>query len=78
VKENTWQTAICEQLGAANEPLSITELLTRIIRAGFQHRSRQPRATLAARVAELVKEKRLEQVGRAKYQLVASSQEISS
>lgn len=68
-KSNAWQAAICEQLSAAGGPLSITELLTRISASGFQHRSKQPRGTLAARVTELVKEKKLERVGHAKYQL---------
>lgn len=69
-RSNAWHVAICEQLRAAGGPLPIEQIWSRLAASGFQHRSRLPRSTLGARVAELVQMKKLERVGPATYQLL--------
>lgn len=68
-RSNAWHVAICEQLRAAGGPLPIEQIWARMAASGFQHRSRLPRSTLGARVAELVQMKTLARVGPATYQL---------
>ncbi len=66
---NAWYAAILEQLRAADGPLCTKQIWERLDAAGFRHRSKQPKSTLSARLAELVAMKKLDHVGRATYRL---------
>lgn len=68
-KPNAWQQAIVSHLHAAGGPLPVQQIWKRMEAAGFAHSSKQPRSTLGARIAELVKEHKLKRVGPATYQL---------
>jgi hypothetical protein len=71
---NAWHDAICAQLSAAGRALSVVQILHAMETAGFRHKSAMPRATLGARIAELVQMKKLERVGPALYRLTSESQ----
>ena len=66
---NAWHQAIISQLHEAGGPLPVQQIWQRMAAAGFQHLSKMPRSTLAARIAELVQMKQLSRVGPATYQL---------
>ena len=68
-KSNLWYDAICTQLRDAGGPLPVQQIWQRMEASGFTHSSKQPRSTLGARVAELVKEHKLKRVGPATYML---------
>jgi len=72
-RPNAWHQAIVSHLHAARGPLPIEQIWQRMEAAGFQHASRNPRSTLGARIAELVKEHTLKRVGPATYQLAPQS-----
>ena len=68
-RPNAWYQAIVAHLHAAGGPLPVQQIWQRMEAAGFAHASKQPRSTLGARVAELVKEHKLKRVGPATYML---------
>jgi len=69
-RSNAWHDAICTQLRAANEPLTVRQIWTAIASSSFQHRSKHPRQTLTARIAELVQMKKVGRVRAATYRLM--------
>ena len=69
VRYNAWHQAIVSQLHEAGGPLPVQQIWQRMAAAGFQHSSKMPRSTLAARIAELVQMKKLARVGPATYQI---------
>lgn len=69
MKRNAWHIAIIEQLRAARRPLSVEKIWQGMEASGFKHKSKQPRSTLGARIAELVQQGQLERTGPATYQL---------
>lgn len=69
-RQNAWHVAIREQLRVAKRPLSVTQIFYGVLDSGFKHKSEYPRATLCARITELVKRGELERVGPATYQIV--------
>lgn len=69
-RSNAWYQAIVVQLHDAGGPLPVEQIWQRMTTAGFQHSSKLPRSTLAARIAELVQLKVLTRVGPATYQLI--------
>jgi len=78
-RSNSWYAAICAQLLAAGGPLKVDQIWQGMEATGFQHRSVLPRSTLGGRIAELVRMKKLERVGRATYRLLSEpSSELSS
>ena len=66
---NAWHQAIVSQLHEAGGPLPVEQIWERMAAAGFQHSSKLPRSTLGARIAELVRMKKLARVGPGTYQL---------
>jgi hypothetical protein len=69
-RPNAWHQAIVSQLHDAGIPLPVQQIWQGMQAAGFQHSSKMPRSTLAARIAELVQRKELRRVGPATYGLV--------
>ena len=69
-RSNRWYDAICEHLRAAGARLTVDQIWERMEMVGFQHASKRPRQTLGARIAELVRMKKIERVGAATYQLL--------
>lgn len=70
-RPNSWHAAIRAQLHAAQGPLGVEQIWHGMEASGFQHNSKMPRSTIGARIAELVKQKAVERVGRATYRLAA-------
>ena len=68
-RPNAWHQAIVSHLHSAGGPLPVEQIWQRMEAAGFLHSSKMPRSTLGARIAELVKERKLKRVGPAMYQL---------
>lgn len=66
---NRWHAAICDQLAKSGAPLAPIQIWAGMNAAGFRHKSRRPRSTLGARLAELVQMKKLERVGPATYRM---------
>ena len=66
---NQWQAAICEQLKKSRAPLSTSQIWDGMAAAGFQHKSKAPRQTLGARLAELVAQGDISRVGPSQYQI---------
>jgi hypothetical protein len=73
-RSNSWYEAICAQLRAADGPLPVAQIWSRMLASGFQHGSKKPKSTLSARVAELKLAGRIERVAPRMYQL---SEELS-
>lgn len=69
-RANLWHDAICEQLRAAGAALTVGQIWERLVTAGFQHASENPRQTLGGRIAELVSMKWVERAGPATYRLL--------
>ena len=69
MKQNAWHHAIVEHLRAAGGPLKVSQIWQRMAEAGFQHKSKHPRSTLGARIAELAQAKQIDRVGPATYRL---------
>ena len=72
-RSNAWHQAIVAHLHEAGGPLPVEQIWQRMEVAGFQHASKMPRSTLGARLAELVKMKKLARVGLATYRLAKES-----
>jgi hypothetical protein len=68
-RPNSWHTAICAQLAAEPQALAVEQIWRGMEDAGFKHQSVVPRSTLGARIAELVRMKRIERTGLATYRL---------
>lgn len=78
-KPNAWYQAIVAHLHDAGGPLPLEQIWQRMEAAGFTHASKMPRSTLGARLAEMVKMKKLARVGLATYRLAYDpSREITS
>jgi hypothetical protein len=71
-RPNAWHDAICTQLSAAKAPLTVWQIWSALASSGFQHRSKHPRQTLTARIAELVQMKKVGRVGSATYRLMGT------
>lgn len=69
-RTNSWHAAICALLAAEQGALSVDQIWQRLESAGFKHQSVTARSTLGARIAELVRMRRLERTGRATYRLL--------
>jgi len=69
-QRNRWQVAIYEQLQKSHVPLTAAQIWDRIVAAGFKHKSRSPRSTLGARLAELVAQGEVNRVGPSLYRIV--------
>ena len=68
-RTNLWHAAICAQLAGAPSALDVDQIWRGMEAAGFKHQSVVPRSTLGARIAELVRMKRIERTGPATYRL---------
>lgn len=77
-KPNAWHHAIVSHLHATGGPLSVNQIWQRMAAEGFQHASKEPRSTLGARIAELVRLKKVKRVGPATYQIAHDFMEAAS
>lgn len=68
-KTNRWYAAIRDQLARAGAAQKPEQIWGGMEATGFRHASKMPRATLGARLAEMVAEGALERVGPATYRL---------
>jgi hypothetical protein len=68
-KPNRWYAAIRDQLARAAAPQTTNQIWEGMATAGFQHASVMPRATLGARLAEMVANGSLNRVGPSTYRL---------
>lgn len=62
-KANRWHAAIRRHLTASATPLTLAQIWECMEDTGFQHESKAPRATLGARLAEMVADGELSREG---------------
>lgn len=67
MKKNRWYKAITDVLEASDVSMTPEQIWAAMEKANFHHKSVSPRATLGARLAELVAVGKIEHAGRALY-----------